>query len=205
MAANFITRTVAASAFAVAALTTASSAFALIVAVEPITPSPLGPTPSLMPSKIPGIGPFTHYRQFDVVAPYTVISATYSYTSPSYSPMTYFTGEVVSLSGCVTITATHLDCTLGSDVGTFTAFTATELTLSGLNLAAGSYAYRFSGGSQNVTTELSGQTWASASSDVPAPAVLGLLAIGMLGTGITSRSPRTPKMRTTGEPRRSTS
>jgi hypothetical protein len=177
MASKFITRTLAAATFAVAGMTMAPAAFA--TAVEALTPSPLGLTPTFLPNKAPGAAAFDYYFQFDVAAPYTNISANYNF-NPAGS-VTGFTGTVVSVSGC---TGSPInDCTIGSVVGNFVSTSATELTLAGLNLAAGSYAYHFTGTSNSGSTGLSGQTSAS----VPAPAVLGLLAIGMMGVGATSR------------------
>ena len=176
MASKFITRTLAAATFAVAGLTMGPAAFA--TTVEALSPSPLTNAPTFIPGKAPAAGAFEYYFQFDVAAPYTNISATYNF-NPSGS-VTGFTGEVVSVSGC---TGTPInDCTIGSVVGTFSSSSATELTLSGLALAVGSYAYHFTG-SSNGSTGLSGQTSAS----VPAPAVLGLLAIGMMGVGVGTR------------------
>ena len=176
MASKFITRTLAAATFAVAGMTMAPAAFA--TAVEALTPSPLTNAPTFMPNKAPAAGAFEYYFQFDVAAPYTNVNANYNF-NPGGS-VTGFTGEVVSVSGC---TGTPInDCTIGSVVGTFSSTSATELTLSGLNLAVGSYAFHFTGTS-NGATGISGQ----ASASVPAPAVLGLLAIGMMGVGVTTR------------------
>ena len=145
--------------------------------MEALSPSPLGPFPTFFPGKVPGQSSFDYYFQFEIAAPNLNVSATYNF-NPA--------GAVASFSGDVhaAISCSAGSCTLGDDVAEFTASSATELTLATTRLAPGLYVYHFHGTSNSVSTALSGQTSAS---PVPAPGVLSLLALGMLGLGASAR------------------
>jgi hypothetical protein len=146
--------------------------------VDILSPSPLGQFPTFFPGKTPGIAPFDYYYQFEVAAPNVGVSATINF-NPA--------GAVTGFEGCVhaAVCAAGI-CTYDHAVlaGSFVSTSATELTLSTLSLAPGTYVFHIVGTSSSVSTAVSGQASAS---PVPAPGVLGLLAIGMLGLGASAR------------------
>ena len=182
-----LSRAVAATTLACIGLTWGAAAQA--TAVE--TVSTLTPTFTPLPTKSPAAGAFEYYFHFELVAPNTSITATYAYTPPpnpldppQLAPIQNFAGEVVSVSNC---TGSPInDCTIGAVVGTLILGVG-SLDIAALDLAAGHYAYRFTGNSGGGFAQLYGQTLADPSTAVPAPAVSGLLGIGLVGLLATRR------------------
>lgn len=176
-------RRVLAASLAVAGLGVSSlaSAAATVVSVDVLTPSPLGNFPTPFPFQVPGVNAFEYYYQFEVVAPYVDVNATINFNPAG--AVTGFTGTVLAASSCAAGSCT-VDPTLA--LATFSSSSSTELTLLSAVLTPGTYVYHFTGTSTSISTAVSGQTSADVVS-VPAPGVLGLLAIGMLGLGATVR------------------
>lgn len=165
---------------AMAGLTAASIASAAPVTtpVDILSPSPLTTAPTFFPGKVPGTNAFDYYYQFDVAAPNIGVNATINFNPAG--AVTGFAGDVHA-AVCAAGSCTFDDAVLE---GSFVSTSATELTLASLVLSPGTYIFHFSGVSSSVSTAVSGQASAS---PVPAPGVLGLLAIGMLGLGATVR------------------
>ncbi len=178
---SVFTRRAIAASLAVAGLSMASIAGAAptVVTVDSLSPSPLGQFPTFFPNKVPGVAAFEYYYQFEVAAPNVGVSATINFNPAG--AVTGFDGDVHAASSCAAGSCT---VDLALPLASFVSTSATELTLSTLSLAPGTYVFHFSGTSTSVSTAVSGQASAS---PVPAPGVLGLLAIGMLGLGASAR------------------
>lgn len=176
----FSPRALAAS-LAIAGLTVTSLASATVVEVpvEVLSPSPLGPFPTFFPNKGPGVASFEYNFQFEVAAPYLVVSASYNFNPDD--GVNFFSGDVHAAWDC-----DGTDCKIddASPLFTFTSTSGTELRLDSTVFSPGTYVFHFEGQSTLAGTGLSGQATAA---PVSAPSVLGLLAVGLLGLGARAR------------------
>ena len=131
---------------------------------------PTIPAASLTPFS-PANGAFTQVLYFNVAANAGSLVANLNWTPAGPSGVT----------GAFYASNSSGDL-LGSSLGSFVADGSRNLEFSYGSITAGYYAFSFTGTSANAAT-FSGQV----SARVPAPAVLGLAGIGLLGLGFFSR------------------
>ena len=130
-----------------------------------------------------GTTPFTHYFSFEVASPASTLSVALTSSGSAINP---WTGAIYAAQG--TCLSTDVSCTLGTKVGDMT-LTGNSLNF-GANAAAqflpnvpATYILEVIGTGTGNNSKYSGNI----SVDVPAPAVLGLLGIGLMGMGLARR------------------
>jgi len=127
-----------------------------------------------LPFYSPATGAFTQVYFFNVLSNAGGLSANYNW-SPDGSSGVAGTFYASNNSGAL----------LGSSLASFTQDGSRNLNFSYGAITAGYYAFQFTGTSANSPT-FSGQV----SAQVPAPAVLGLVGIGLIGLGLSRRARR---------------
>jgi hypothetical protein len=126
---------------------------------------------------------FAFGYSFTVASPYTSLQASINWTPND--PVAGFTGTLYSVS------CTGLNCNTTGTLANFASADSLNWKLpnSGyLSVTPGTYAYWFTGTTSDNggTTGFSGQTTAR----VPAPAVLGLVGLGLIGMGLGRKARR---------------
>lgn len=126
--------------------------------------------------------PFNFGFSFTTADPYTSISASMNWLPQTAIPN--FAGVLYSVSGC----ASNV-CTVVSALANFSQNGANNWNLpasGNFPTTPGQYAYMFTGTTGAGNYGFSGQT----SADVPAPAVLGLVGLGLIGMGLGRKARR---------------
>jgi hypothetical protein len=126
--------------------------------------------------------PFSFGFSFTTANPYTSIASSINWLPQIAIPN--FAGVLYSVSGC----ASNV-CTVGSQLASFSQNGDNNWNLpanGNFETTPGQYAYMFTGTTGNQSYGFSGQTTA----DVPAPAVLGLVGLGLIGMGFGRKARR---------------
>jgi hypothetical protein len=169
---NFSTQILRKSAVALAFAGLTSVAVAAPISVGDVA-VPTIPAASL-PSYSPANGAFTQVYFFNLLSNASSLSANYNW-DPAGS--TGVTGALYASNSSGAL--------LGSSLGSFTVDGSRNLNFSYGAITAGYYAFSFAGTAAASPT-FSGQV----SARVPAPAVLGLVGIGLVGLGLARKARR---------------
>lgn len=166
----------------------AAVAFAVAAPASAVTVRPLTPVSFTAPDQFNFMQPLTvspgafdSYQLFQIGGTATGVTSDINFT-PSSNPVgvTGFTGALYAASGVDLVNNT---ANVGSLIANYTS-TANQVSLGWTSLTAGYYVVRLQG-TAVTTAGISGQV--TTRNVVPAPAVLGLMGVGLLGMFASSR------------------
>jgi hypothetical protein len=163
----------------------AAVAFAVAAPASAVTTTSLSPLSSFtapdqvsgVPLTIPSIGLFDNYYLFQIGGTASGVSSTVNFNPTG--GITGFTGALYAASN-----VSGNSANVGALQGNFSSTSSTELTLGWTSLTAGYYVIRLQGNAVTNGVGVSGQV---TTRNVPAPAVLGLMGVGLLGMFASSR------------------